>query len=87
MQKICDSKICVHMHKICSQKYASNMHKYANQKYASKMQVYANINMHTSLFTQPAPQGRPSRFSSHREGVCLPHPISGGGLVYSLIWY
>ena len=26
-----------------------------------------------SLFTQPAPQGRPSRFSSHCKGVGLPH--------------
>ena len=31
-----------------------------------------------SLFTQPAPQGRPSRFSSHRKGAGLPHPIRGG---------
>ena len=27
-----------------------------------------------SLFTQLAPQGRPSRFSSHRKGAGLPHP-------------
>ena len=35
--------------------------------------------VHFSLFTQPAPQGRPSRFSSHRKGAGLPHPIRGGG--------
>ena len=32
-----------------------------------------------SFFTQPAPQGRPSRFSSHSKGTSLPHPIMGGG--------
>ena len=34
--------------------------------------------VHMPLFTQPAPQGRPSRFSSHRKGAGLPHPIKGG---------
>ena len=28
-----------------------------------------------SLFTQPGPQGLPSRFSLHSKGACLPHPI------------
>ena len=34
------------------------------------------IHHYSYLFTQPAPQGRPSRFSSHRKGAGLPHPIT-----------
>ena len=39
-----------------------------------------------SFFAQPAPQGRSSRFSSHSKATGHPHPIRGGGLVYSLRW-
>ena len=44
-----------------------------------RVAVACQCAQYSSLFTQPAPLGRPSRFSSHRKGAGLPHPISGGG--------
>ena len=40
----------------------------------------------TFLFTQPAPQGRPSRFRSHSKGAGPGGPSGREGLVYSLRW-
>ena len=42
--------------------------------------TYALNPVTLSLFTQPAPHGRPSRFSSQHKGAGVPHPIRAGGV-------